>query len=150
MEKLNGSGWQPTPEAVERKAQECQKAACGTGCDWSKTAPYRADEHRAVARQWLIEQHEREAPLVGALDAAEFAIGRWYGNMWPETLAVVREALAAHAALDAPPKPEPTLAEVAARIVDGYHDDTAKVGIDAADFKALAAAVARERGEVAE
>ena len=110
---MNADKWEPTPEQVEREAIRLRNEWNATVYLPSLEGCSAAGDWRNVARTILQRQHEREAGLLNTLRT----ICMVHGKGW--TYDVAASALAAHAALDAPP--EPTLLE-AAKVCRNFAD----------------------------
>lgn len=104
---MSESKFEPTPEAVEREAKRLANIMFVTRV-WETLFELDKEWSRRAAAHVLRERHEREAPLVEALRDAGTRL-QYLGDVVSAPRAW--DALRAHAALDAPPKAEPTLAE---------------------------------------
>lgn len=143
-----GAQWEPTPEQVERIAREFYADAKMAFPYWgninsfdSLDAKWR-DLFTGQATRILNRQHERETGLKYAMERAIKSLEANFDHpSW--AVAYLKDALAAHAALDAPP--EPTLLEAAKALVGRFNWVADSANVEALD--ALKAAVERAEKE---
>lgn len=143
------TSWEPSPEAVEREAKVLAEEMF-TPRRWDGLFDWDKDWSRRAAAHVLRERHEREAPLVEALRDAGTRL-QYLGDVVSAPRAW--DALRAHAALDAPPKDEPTLAEAVEAMLAHRMAATQELGgryecreaFAGSDVDAVRAALSRER-----
>lgn len=137
------TNYEPKPEQVEREAAALHAAMFPSvhGYEpFDKNTPS-ADRSRECAKRILQRQHSREKGLLDALKRIHgHTCGAPSASCWKMNRDIAASALAAHAALDAPP--EPTLLEAAKALVGRFNWVADSANVEALD--ALKAAVERE------
>lgn len=137
------TNYEPTPEAEEREERALNALL---GVTYIQQAVVNVEALRRIAVRNLRRQHEREAGLLEALRELRSA----NLSMWA-VRDMAEKALAAHAALDAPPEPPaPTLLEAAKACEPSCHvsfADSRWAAVDAKALDALKAAVERAERE---